>query len=141
MKKILLATLIAACAASPTYAEAHGGDGWWALPATLFGAAVLYDATHPHYYGPQTVYVQPQAVYVQPAPVYYPQQPYYQQQYGYVVQTPPPPQASAAPNWYYCTSSNGYYPYVRVCPEGWKEVSATPPDIQGTPSSVPPPPR
>jgi hypothetical protein len=35
---------------------------------------------------------------------------------------PPPP----TPYWYYCESSRAYYPYVGACPEGWKQVPATP---------------
>ena len=33
--------------------------------------------------------------------------------------------------WYYCASVGAYYPYARVCPEGWQavpaQVSSTPP--------------
>jgi hypothetical protein len=25
--------------------------------------------------------------------------------------------------WYYCASSNSYYPYVQQCPEGWQQVA------------------
>lgn len=32
---------------------------------------------------------------------------------------PPPPTG----NWYYCGSSDQYYPYTRACPEGWQAVS------------------
>jgi hypothetical protein len=37
---------------------------------------------------------------------------------------PPPPVVG---NWYYCESSQAYYPYVAGCPEGWRVVPATPP--------------
>jgi hypothetical protein len=30
--------------------------------------------------------------------------------------------------WYYCNNPQGYYPDVRVCPNGWKTVPAQPPD-------------
>jgi len=29
--------------------------------------------------------------------------------------------------WYYCGSSQAYYPYVRECPESWQRVSPQPP--------------
>ena len=28
--------------------------------------------------------------------------------------------------WYYCNSSNGYYPYVKECSGGWQQVAPTP---------------
>lgn len=44
---------------------------------------------------------------------------------------PPPPAAAArAPSsnvWYFCESSNAYYPYVKECAQGWKSVPAVPP--------------
>ncbi len=54
--------------------------------------------------------------------------------------TPPPPPVEArrpsAPEpatpvpeeyrWYYCEDPEGYYPYVRECPSGWKPVSPAP---------------
>jgi hypothetical protein len=48
---------------------------------------------------------------------------------------PSPVAPPAAQFWYFCTSANGYYPYVPSCPDGWKTVPATPPDA----SPVPPP--
>jgi hypothetical protein len=36
--------------------------------------------------------------------------------------------AAASQSWYYCESSQGYYPYTASCPEGWKTVPATPPE-------------
>ena len=29
--------------------------------------------------------------------------------------------------WYYCPSSNAYYPYVKECPEAWQQVIPQPP--------------
>jgi hypothetical protein len=35
---------------------------------------------------------------------------------------------TAAPNyWYFCQSSEGYFPYVKECPEGWMKVVPSPP--------------
>jgi hypothetical protein len=51
---------------------------------------------------------------------------------------PPPPPAAVPPAsttpdgaqvWYYCTSAHGYYPYVAGCPDGWKVIPGTPPDL------------
>lgn len=29
--------------------------------------------------------------------------------------------------WYHCDNPNGYYPYIKACPDGWKKVTPTPP--------------
>lgn len=29
--------------------------------------------------------------------------------------------------WYYCSNPEGYYPYVRECPSGWRQVDPIPP--------------
>lgn len=29
--------------------------------------------------------------------------------------------------WYYCEQSGAYYPYVKECPGGWKQVTPQPP--------------
>jgi len=29
-------------------------------------------------------------------------------------------------SWYYCGASRAYYPYVKQCPGGWREVSSQP---------------
>jgi hypothetical protein len=54
-----------------------------------------------------------------PAPAYYGPPPV-----DYVAPPGPPPRAT----WYYCDSANGYYPYVRACPGGWRAVAAAPED-------------
>jgi hypothetical protein len=35
--------------------------------------------------------------------------------------------AASAGTWYYCDASKKYYPYVKQCAGGWREVPATPP--------------
>jgi hypothetical protein len=40
---------------------------------------------------------------------------------------PVPPTAAPTPNWYYCDSAKGYYPYIANCAEGWRVVPAVPP--------------
>ncbi len=37
--------------------------------------------------------------------------------------------ATVSQSWYYCESSQSYYPYTASCPEGWKTVPATPPEV------------
>ena len=37
-----------------------------------------------------------------------------------------PPQASAANYWHYCRNPEGYYPYVKNCPDGWMQVAPQP---------------
>jgi hypothetical protein len=56
--------------------------------------------------------------YFYPRPVYPYPDPYAPQ----VILPPAPPQY-----WYYCSSSGAYYPYVPVCPEGWRMIPAAPP--------------
>jgi hypothetical protein len=84
-------------------------------------------------------------------PYYYADDVYYEQASGgYAVVTPPadvadagyaqapaaPPAQASAPQppasatWYYCESSKTYYPYVSQCPEGWRAVPATPPQMR-----------
>lgn len=44
----------------------------------------------------------------------------------YIQQTPPVTQQYPSGYWYYCTSPEGYYPYVKECPNGWQQVEPTP---------------
>lgn len=55
---------------------------------------------------------------------------------GPVAPAPPPPSQPAAPVlqgqnlpsvWYFCESSQAYYPYVAECASGWKTMPARPP--------------
>ena len=85
----------------------YGGPGYW---GPYWG---------PRYYG--YGYGYPLVV---PAPVYPP----------VVIQSQPPVyverDALAAPEeqgwWYWCRSSNAYYPYVKSCAEGWQKVPPQP---------------
>jgi hypothetical protein len=74
------------------------------------------------------------------APYYYANSTYYVATAGgYAVAQPPAdpsalaPQATGVPpapaTWSYCESAKRYYPYVTECPEGWRSVPATPPNI------------
>ncbi|MGA9478339.1 MAG: hypothetical protein WBV21_11195, partial [Desulfobacterales bacterium] len=56
--------------------------------------------------------------------------------YGYyspppvIVQQQPPvvvqPEQQPDNYWYYCQNPQGYYPYVKNCPEGWMKVVPQP---------------
>lgn len=78
----------------------HGRFGWWwvVADAWYFYPTPIYP--YPDPYVPPVVVIEPDAA-------------------------PPPPRE---PVWYYCKSSRNYYPYVSVCPEGWRTVPAEPSD-------------
>lgn len=84
----------------------HGGRlGWWWV---VGGAWYLYNAPvypYPNPYVPPVVVVEPPPA-VAPAPV---------------VVAPP-----VEHYWYYCETSQTYYPYVASCATEWKQVPATP---------------
>lgn len=92
---------------SPHHHSYHRHSGDWILPAVV-GGLVVYSVTQP-----RVIYSEP--VYVQRAPV---------------VIAPPPTQPLLAQNlppvWYYCQSSQTYYPYVQTCQEGWRVVPTSP---------------
>ena len=100
--------------ASP--AEAHGGHrghyyrtNHWVGPF-IAGGVVTYPLTQPRWVYAQPVY--PSPVYTAPPVLVVPPQPLLAQ--------------NLPPVWYYCASTQTYYPYVQVCAEGWKLVPATP---------------
>lgn len=76
-------------------------------------------------------------------PYYYPSYyyPYYPPERTIVIQQPPEayeqeaPQTEQAIYWYFCKDPQGYYPYVKQCPNGWMKVVPTPPE---EPPSEPP---
>jgi len=95
----------------------RGGPGWWGVglglglgwQASYFGDPYAgYPADYSPYDSSATVQASPPQV------------------------MPPdgnsaPPNSPPSSNWYYCDSVNGYYPYVKQCPEAWRIVPATPP--------------
>jgi hypothetical protein len=131
LRAVLLSALLV-FAAAPGLAQArdghgggHGGGHWggfgWGLGIAaavlslpFIAARSAYYDYAPYGYAPAYSYGPDYgATFAQPA---------YAPQY----QAPAQPQASAG-YWYFCASSNGYYPYVRHCAEGWQRVSPTPP--------------
>jgi hypothetical protein len=78
---------------------------------------------------------------------YYPYYPYYEEPPVIIQQRPqiydqPAPQSEQQSYWYFCTKTDGYYPYVKKCPGGWLKVvpPSEPPDQggEGAPSSYTP---
>ncbi len=45
----------------------------------------------------------------------------------YIQQAQPVTQQYPAGYWYYCDNPQGYYPYIKQCPNGWQQVEPTPP--------------
>jgi hypothetical protein len=77
------------------------GPGWGTYPYPY-----AYPYAYPYYQAPPVIInQQPEEIYVQPLP-----QPELKQTY-----------------WYYCENPQGYYPYVKQCPNGWKKIVPTPP--------------
>lgn len=68
---------------------------WWGPP-------------YPYGYYPPPYYYGPPAVVIQPPPVYLEQQP-----------AQPPPRDY----WYYCPSTQAYYPQVQTCSEAWMKIA------------------
>lgn len=119
MKKAVCVSIVALMAlllVSPQPAGAHGpgrayfgarvyiGPGYWG-PRPWWGPGwwgPAYPYPYPYAYSPPVV-VQPPPVYVQPSA---------------------PPEESQY--WYYCQNPQGYYPYVRQCPNGWMKVVPPP---------------
>ena len=90
------------------------------------GAALAHGRVHfgfgfgaPFYYGPPAYYYPPPYYY--PPAVYTPAAPPV-----YVEQSTSQQAPAQLQYWYYCDSAQGYYPYVKQCPGGWRQVSPQP---------------
>lgn len=96
-----------------TYGGRYPGGGRYA-PRYRAGIYIGAPFLAPFYYYPPPYYYYP-------APIMAPGEPTYIEQY--------PGQSAPDPSsyWYFCASSNAYYPYVRDCPEGWQPVAPQPP--------------
>lgn len=73
------------------------GPGWW----DPYYSSYPY---YPYYAAPPVVVPQQPEIYVEPAPQQ--EEPVY---------------------WYYCRNPEGYYPYIKRCPNGWMRVVPSPP--------------
>jgi len=121
MRRLMVALISAAILGAGAASSARADNFGWGLAfGALVAAPLIASSYWPYYYPPYY-----------PAYPYYP--PYapnaYAPTYGapysapaYVEQRP-----AQAASWYYCPSSNGYYPYVRECPGGWQQIPTTPP--------------
>ncbi len=88
-----------------------GGSAWAGLAVigAITGLAIMAERSRPVYAEPY--YVEP----VYSPPVTYAEPPVYSA-----------PAPASPENWYFCPSSEMYYPYTKACPEGWQAVPARP---------------
>jgi len=123
MRKLATASLLAAALllifAAPSLAggRRHHGHGHGDTRVFLSVGPRFWwgPYPYPYYYYPYPYYYTPPPVVVQEPPVYVQQQ---------VTPAPVPP-ASSAPQegyWYYCPTSQDYYPRVPSCSEAWIKV-------------------
>lgn len=139
MKSSLLTGVLVAMALISNVAQAHppGHRGGWRGGVGVYFGGPFYGPPPPFAYSYGYPYAYPY-VYSPPPQVIVTQPPqpqvYIEQGSGTVSPAPAPapsaPAASAdnAQNyWYYCEQSDSYYPYVKECPAGWKQVTPTPP--------------
>jgi hypothetical protein len=79
----------------------------WRGPGLYWRGSVVLGPWYPHYYGPWHPYY-----YYAPPPLIGQGQPRIYVQ----------PEQQPADYWYYCQDPQGYYPYVKKCPDGWMKV-------------------
>ncbi len=107
------AAVAAAMVSSSAFAWHGAGVRVWVGPG-------YYPYTYPYAYP-----YYPPAQYYAPPVVVVPSQP---QQY--IEQPRPGTQGDQSgangDTWYYCDKAGAYYPYVKTCPSGWREVPAQP---------------
>jgi hypothetical protein len=104
---LIFATLFAIILLSPPAVQAYGGHGHyrggiWITP----GWGPWWGGYYPYYSTPPLIVERPSLEY-------------------YI--EPLPEQREEPAYWYYCRKPEGYYPYVKQCPEGWMKVVPTPP--------------
>ena len=133
VKSLLLACVVIAALASESaladpHHRGHASIGVYVGP----GFGPYYPRPRPYwvdpFYYPYPYYAYPPAVVVTPPPAPPP---------VYIEQAPQQqaPQTAASPDstagyWYHCSQPEGYYPYVKECPQGWKKVAPQPPSEQ-----------
>ncbi|OIQ86959.1 hypothetical protein GALL_311780 [mine drainage metagenome] len=90
------------------------------------GVGFYFGGPFPGYYPPAYYPYPYYPPYYPPAVMTVPAQPQV-----YIEQASPEPQQAPAPQassyWYHCSNPEGYYPYIKECPEGWQKVVPTPP--------------
>ena len=117
--------VLLAGSAVPSFADHHGGGHggccWHGGTRVVVGVGFGFPAYGYGYYG------YPYYPYYPYYPAYYPG-PVVQQQPAVYVEQPQQveqqPQASGY--WYFCPTTQGYYPYVKECAAGWQRVAPHP---------------
>jgi hypothetical protein len=96
----------------------YGGGGWGYGRGMYYGGVGLGLGYGLNYYGayPYYNYNYPPVITIPVAPPVY------------VQQAAPAPvvQQYPAGYWYHCSNPEGYYPYIKACPNGWQQVEPTP---------------
>jgi len=138
----LVIVLIGSTASNPVWARGGGGRyGGGHYGGPYYGDGGHYGGGR-GYYGPRGSYGRSSFGFYFGAPFYpYPYYSYpYQYPYYYppaiitvpvtppvyIQQSPPAAQQNPSGYWYYCNSPEGYYPYIKDCPNGWQQVEPTP---------------
>ena len=112
-----LLALVMLCTSSLAFAG-RVGVGIYVGPGAFYGPSPYYYpvAPVPYYYPPAVPYYYPPTVVVPAASS------------NYVEQGQPAVAPSAnSSSWFYCDASKTYYPYVKQCAGGWRQVPAQPP--------------
>lgn len=130
LRKGLLLTLLATATLAAIPAQAHGPRGGYGhYPGPAYRSHGHYGPSPWWWVAGAGVLLYPQVVASRPQ---------------VIVQSPPvepvivQPQ-STAQNWYYCDSTQAYYPYAQSCAEGWRAVPATPAAAVAQPAPAPAP--
>ena len=128
---VLFLLVFGAVASAPALAQhggrGYGGHGWGGGPrfGISIGVPLFWPGYYPGYYPAYPAYAYPAPAYAYPGSAVAPSAGYVEQGYAQVAPAPAPAQPQG--DWYYCASSNAYYPYARECPGGWQRVPSTPP--------------
>jgi hypothetical protein len=108
--KILTVVLALVMAGMASSASAHG-------PRVRLGVNIGGPVWGPGWYSPYySPYYYPPQVIVVPPP----------QPQVYIEQVQEPAPTAGQQYWYFCKSAQGYYPYVKECPDGWQKVLPQP---------------
>ena len=110
--KMTALALMVSCLGASSVADArgfrgHANFGFYVGPSVIWPG--YYPNPYPYYGYYPPVVISPPVTYVEQGPVQ-----------GAVQGT------SGAGYWYYCRRPEGYYPYVKQCPDGWQQVAPRP---------------
>jgi len=104
-------------------ASAHGPRGRIGVGVHVGVPGPFYWGGPRYYYGGTSYYYSPPPYYYYGAPAIVEQAPVYVERGS----SEPAAQPASPGDWYFCTDPEGYYPYVKQCPGGWRKVPAQPP--------------